>query len=783
MCRRLNRCTARPLCSPRQLNFFSRAYGTGAAQTFGSSPVFYSDVSPLITLLQGAVTPSTVGGERLRLTVAYMVPTYNYSAVVLVGGRNCQVIDPATGLNVSATGVAAMLLAQYPTLQTYYDIVCVVPAGEGANVTVVVRRDNSTSAAQTISYAPPTLVDVTVMDPNLGVAAVTSLPSAVQLLPTQGGAMTLSGANFGLHPTVTITTADAVTCVTFTTAVAGCSLSPTPMSAAGVLTFPLPSGTGAVGTIVLNVGGQAAAAVPLAYKAPQVFHVSTLHGASTLGGDVAIVVGRYFGVTGLDPVVTLLRSDGAVFACDRGSTTGPPACATPIVYRTDTQLQFVLPEGSGSGLSVNITVAGQSGVLTGAFSYDPPVVDGVVVMADDGTVTSWSSPQNQQQQQQQQAVGSGTNVGSGSSSSGSVMTVPASGGVAVVVTGRNFGFGADPHCVFLSWIAASPAVPPTCDGHETFVGEGEVPVGSLTGLNHTTVSFVAPPGIGTVTLGLLAYNVLALQLVTLQYTPPHVTLTSQTVFGTDGGVLFTLSGSNFGPATTRRPLPFFLPTALPLTPDTRPVTAFLVVRFGYKCMVTPPSVQGQTLPAGLSSCDAASIASRDDGAVTLVSPSGVGVKVTVTVCVVEPDGYQSSTLRVLNDTSGVVVSFAPPALQFVSPAVLGMDARTSSYLLDFRVANIGLDVDLTDPRTPVALQAVSILIDGRPCDDARRSTVASALSGTSYPVLSCGLQNRTVGYQNITITAAGQTSATVPADPSANTLLVSGTTAFVFFRK
>jgi hypothetical protein len=100
-----------------------------------------------------------------------------------------------------------------------------------------------------------------------------------------------------------------------------------------------------------------------------------------------------------------------------------------------------------------------------------------------------------------------------------------------------------------------------------------------------------------------------------------------------------------------------------------------------------------------------------------------------------------------------------------------MDSRTGGYILQLRANNIGTSADLSDPSLTPLQRSVAVDINGVPCDNAVRTQVSSAFTPT-YTVITCELQNRPVGYQNVTISAAGQTGKTTPADAAFNTLQV-----------
>jgi hypothetical protein len=360
------------------------------------------------------------------------------------------------------------------------------------------------------------------------------------------------------------------------------------------------------------------------------------------GGSTAIITGRNFGSSGPDPVIVFKRDDNTQFVCGPGD----------VVSRSPTSIQITLPEGSGAGLSVSVTVGGQVGTLDNALSYDPPVIDSMLAIG--------GGP-------------GGANVSvTGVAGSGPRPTLVARavGGYVLQLVGRNFGLSSDVQCVKVTW-QGSLGGPGECDGQETFVGEGELPVASLLSYSHTLVEVLVPPGLGTMNVTVYAYNQGPVVTGQLQYAAPVLNATNVTLFSTDGGTFFGLSGVNFGPPTFLGQKSVWTPQPLPLNSDTRPVTALLVVWFHNKCAVTPLSVAGQAVPLALQACSPVAITARGDGLVSVASLSGIGMNRTLTVSVVEPTSAGSATLRWINATAPLVFSFAPPQIKCVGLGAWG----------------------------------------------------------------------------------------------------------------
>jgi hypothetical protein len=100
-----------------------------------------------------------------------------------------------------------------------------------------------------------------------------------------------------------------------------------------------------------------------------------------------------------------------------------------------------------------------------------------------------------------------------------------------------------------------------------------------------------------------------------------------------------------------------------------------------------------------------------------------------------------------------------------------MDSRTGGYLLQVQASNIGLAADLSGPDVTPFERTVEVIVNGIPCEDPARTEVVSPIV-PSYTVISCSLQNRPVGYVNMTVVAAGQGGNVVPADPAFGALQV-----------
>ena len=125
-----------------------------------------------------------------------------------------------------------------------------------------------------------------------------------------------------------------------------------------------PPGGGAV-VVVRVEGPQAVEATGVfAYDAPRIVLATSASGSFAVDGFVLRLFGENLGAGG----AAVTRAVGV------GAGAGP--CA--VLSASDTEMTCAAPPGAGRGVDVAVTVLGRAAVLARAFSYDPPVVRGVV---------------------------------------------------------------------------------------------------------------------------------------------------------------------------------------------------------------------------------------------------------------------------------------------------------------------------------------------------------------------------------------------------------------------
>ncbi|MFN8441585.1 MAG: FG-GAP-like repeat-containing protein [Caldilineaceae bacterium] len=204
--------------------------------------------------------------------------------------------------------------------QSHTQLVCVLPAGEGINLAVVVTTSDGrlATAVQRFSYNGPFIESV---NPPTG--------------PSEGGIdLTLNGVNFGADPQVTV------------------SGQPCPVTSASntQVICTLPPGTGGIALIELVASDQTSNQWPFGYDAPVLVKIDSPF-VPTAGGVTVTLTGYNFGVV------------GALVEVDSQPVTA--------ISQTDTSLSFIMPEGSAPNHRVRVVADGQTSNAL-RFDYLPP---------------------------------------------------------------------------------------------------------------------------------------------------------------------------------------------------------------------------------------------------------------------------------------------------------------------------------------------------------------------------------------------------------------------------
>jgi len=342
--------------------------GLGEVYIQPSPAIAVAFASPRIT---SAIATNTLtsGGAVLTLVGANFGPQ-SMPPVVTVAGEACPVTD-----------------------YNHTRLLCTLPAGQGANVLISVTVAGLYSPATgtgsaRFSYSPPSLAAVMPLTAYSDARAVGAVAGSAATT------MRISGANFGLSPSVTLTPAvgsrAALAGVTAITVLAAAMTSVSHTA----LTFPVPAGLGSGLAIAVIAGGQTSTgpsfvfsyappavisavrqgrttdactkrieAVPRARDGTYVNRTSIGQCYPTVGGFVLTVTGVSFG----PPNATLTLTLGGV------------PCT--VISHTHNVTLCSVASGMGDRLAMAISVGGQSSIVspsTARFSYDDPVVTTVM---------------------------------------------------------------------------------------------------------------------------------------------------------------------------------------------------------------------------------------------------------------------------------------------------------------------------------------------------------------------------------------------------------------------
>ncbi|KAH3759085.1 zymogen granule membrane glycoprotein [Pelomyxa schiedti] len=257
--------------------------------------------------------PPTTGGT-IVISGSSFGPTGTVSCVT-VGGLTCS--NPYTVAHTS--------------------ISCDVSPGEGINQVIEVQSpcpDGKYASAAVFSYQGPSI-------------------SSVSSPPTSGGAIVLTGENFGALFTAVQVSVDGVACPI------------TGFTAHTSITCTAPSGTG-LPTLTLVVAGNTPALTPMSYLHPSIESTTTV---GTDGGTT-VITGSNFGSGTPIPQVTI----------------NGQSCQNVVILSSHTRLQCLAPEGFGSSSVMTVAVNGLVSDNT-AFPYAVPTISSITSTPTTGGFT------------------------------------------------------------------------------------------------------------------------------------------------------------------------------------------------------------------------------------------------------------------------------------------------------------------------------------------------------------------------------------------------------------
>jgi hypothetical protein len=273
---------------------------TVAAQV-STNQLLFSYRAPTLTSLNPPTAP-TAGGSLLTITGTSLGVS---SIIITVGGQPCPV----------------------NTATTHTQVVCVLPAGQGTTLPVVLSTAAQVGNTLTFSYSPPAVSTVT---PVNG--------------PTSGGTViTLTGSSFGISGSVLI---GGVSCV----------LIPGTYSHAGTQ-CSVPVGSGVNLPITVTVASQATTATAaFSYNPPTIASISPLTGI-TAGGYALTIQGASFTTTGT-------------------VTVGGKVCVPTGAGYGQNRIECLVPPGRGIGVTITVNATGRM-VSVSTFNYLTPAITSV----------------------------------------------------------------------------------------------------------------------------------------------------------------------------------------------------------------------------------------------------------------------------------------------------------------------------------------------------------------------------------------------------------------------
>ncbi len=833
----------------------------------------FANLNPTISALTGVTTgvPTTGATASVTMSVEGLAGASDFR--VFVGGDQdvgvpcivvcpvgSEVASPATPCDNVAAKIITPAASGVTTVQFF------LPAGQGANLPVVAvtymgSTPKPSNAGFTVSYAAPVITGFSVL--SAAAAAAGALPSLTPVVSVDGTLSTLRtgtdgsdrirvyGTNLGTAPVVTAgdsmvvprsaivycAGAPAQTCIEF---------NPPAGEGDGSLfpelnypTRPLPP-FGYTLSVSAPKGppfGQDSNLVGFAYNPPHVTEVSAVANVTvgsspfpTQGGVTIALNGVNFGVRNplrQQPVAGSLL-DISVNLTNLVSTSGvsdggAPLVCSNVVRVSQTQIQCMLPEGAGAFLSVQVRVAHVKGGSPGAVAaYSPPSIAKAYILANstvvdpldlDATVSSFAAMGGI-------VVVPGVNSQlSAAPPAWAPLRGQTDGSDLLVLEGQNFGAQGLLNCAFLAWWSRSLDAL-TCDGKESFLGEGEVGAARVVFWSHNLVVVTMGPGLGTKDVQLSVRGSRLVQArtgplsVMFQYNTPVINFLSPGTGPTEGvdlasrPVMITIGGTGFGPALrdTRNPAKRIPSFPVELSDAAGLPTALLVVVFHSSCVTLAYDLGGAPLDPTLTVKTANGLTPLNPGCnqgfaagfpyssmgVTFQLPAGVGARKNVSVAVVDAGGDASLT-QVSNTAS---FSYFPPTITGFNPAPVfaqwspdasggvSLSHDNSLYsplVIDFSIlGNDFGDVALSGPtkqkwsdlesQFDVSIAGYACLPSGPSSTglsgaidgiDRKRTTppaTASNPSPLSSTIVSCQIDFRQVpvGVSNVSIQIAGQ---------------------------
>jgi hypothetical protein len=690
---------------------------------------------PRLELLDDRITPTTVTG---------LSPNFGPAA----GG---------TFVTITGTGFTGVTAVDFGTAPASNDFVlnstlirAESPAGTGAvDVTVTAAGGTSaTSAADVFTYAATvtdlsqssgpasggTLVTITgtgftgATAVNFGTTATTSFT-----VSSDSSLTVASPAGTGTVD-VTVTTASGTSATssgdqfTYSPTVTGISPAAGPLGGGKLVTI---TGTGFTGATLVDFGANNPAPTPLTFVSPTLIQVDSPPGVGVV--DVTVTT----------PVGTSTRSPADLFTYE----------AAPTVTG--------LSPGVGSlagGTLVTITGTGFVGAKTVDFGPNNPATDVTDVNAT--TITAYSP------------AGAGT---------GAVdVTVTAAGGTSSTSPADQFAYVAAPVLSSLS-----PASGPAAGGTTvaiigtgfsaaTAVDFGTTPAMDLTVVSENSITVESPAGTGTVDVTVTTPGGTSATSVSDRFAyGPTVSAISPPAGPLSGGTLVTITGTGFiaGATVVFGTMPPTIPTFIDATTIivvSPPVTSAATTTVD----VTVITANG-TSPTSLADHFSYEAAPTVSGMSPQAGPLGGGTLVTITgtnftgATVVDFGANPATNVTVVNDTTITADSPAGTAGNVpVSVIAPGGMSTTGSTAPEFTYLAVPI-VAAVSPANGPAVGGTLVTITGSGFTDVTGvdfGTVPATVESVAGGITITAYAPAGTGAVDVTVTAAGGTSATSAAD-------------------
>jgi hypothetical protein len=775
-----------------------------------SNAAFFESSLPTISLLSDSteITFGSAGGSILSFRASGLSSIVSVLRVV-VGNSTCPLLAYAGAtatldtveeirrfVSNSSNFVDVPNAAGFNRLWTMH---CRMPPGQGKNIAVSLIKDGMSAGAPAfISYAPPMIIAFAVGTQvgtgkfswmNFTVPSALLQPGQPQMFPalsdtinvgTRGSRVRLFGSNFGMCPIVQLLSRKVVY---LPQDIAAC-----PQGGGGHLQttnitvkhdfieFTTLEGEGGPVNFFVRAGDQQSDVhghIILSIRASPPVITGVSSGGSTEGGSSVMLTGMDFGLS--PPIIMVGRKRCA-----------DPAFVSSTEVGTLTQkITCILPEGTGSGLTVSVTTSSATGYLQNAFSYSAPAIEKLIVQTDtliafrpsDGTLTATGSP---------------------------------AGGYSATIIGQNFGRTTNASCIFVAWRGRASSTVFSCNGLRDFIGEGEVPSFAVTSWSHRSISFIMPPGTGFRDIFVIVDGLFPPLPISWAYSAPIIADygVSPSVFSTSGGESVTISGSFFGPRMTLQGslnstgmLVSSVATVSAWLEEAQPPMALLRVVWADSCAVPMVRIDGRRPSSILSEmCEEEAILEMSDSSITMASLAGIGVNRSLYIEIVDSNpvinGSRWNPLRpyreylvaslnvdgLANNSSllptstfnfgylrsnNVFISYFPPSIDFIVDAPVRLTGRPTVEVL-MMGQNFGKIPANARCSSGTPWWCVDISVGGYPCIAPEDAVPYEASTGVlaratgrritidGEDLLVCNMQDQIVGYKNISYTVGGQ---------------------------